>query len=79
MEVVHRARDGGRCTEFHALSRHVTKPQHKYMFTNLEAIEILFFLAIIVRLHYARHDLLNQLPLVTDSTSTTATVIIQEK
>lgn len=78
MEVVHRARDGGGCTEFHALSRHVTKPQHQYMFTNLEAIEILFFLVIMeASLH--THDLLNQLPLVTDSTSTTETVIIQEK
>ena len=51
---------------------------HLDMFTNLEAIEILFFLVIMeASLH--RHDLLNQLPLVTDSTSTTATVIIQEK
>ena len=52
--------------------------QHQYMFTNLEAIEILFFLVILeASLH--RHDLLNQLPLVTGSTSTTATVIIQER
>ena len=52
--------------------------QHQYMFTNLEAVEILFFLVIMeASLH--RHDLLNQLPLVTDSTSTTATVIIQKK
>ena len=52
--------------------------QHQYMFINLEAVEILFFLVFMeASLH--RHDLLNQLPLVIDSTSTTATVIIQEK
>ena len=69
----------GKCAHsFCALSRHVTKPPAPIHVHEPGSYSNPVLL-IIMEASLHRHDLLNQWPLVIDSTSTTATVIIQEK